>query len=153
MWSVKTGGLSQEGENRKKKNMVHFSEYLWCFRLDWQYCISTQQIEGGGGGGGGGKKCLWAHKIKSSLLNKLHIFQCMAKIFCVKFQRVYYPTTHTLRDAFLIQYWTFKNSQIYKLSRNTPRFWTHKKHYSCPWGWGVGRLFWISYSLLTISMA
>ena len=44
--------------------------------------------------------------VKFSLLNKLYIFQCMGKIFCVEFQRVplkfhtqYF--THTLKDIIL----------------------------------------------------
>ena len=43
--------------------------------------------------------------LKSSLLNKQHIFQCMGKIFCVEFQRVpKFHTkylTHTLKDMIL----------------------------------------------------
>ena len=44
--------------------------------------------------------------LKCSPVNKIHIFQCMGKIFCVEFQR--YPLkfhtkylTHTLKDIFL----------------------------------------------------
>ena len=39
-------------------------------------------------------KCLWAHgyldqcALKKSLLNKLHIFQCISKLFCVAFQNI-----------------------------------------------------------------
>ena len=61
---------------------------------------------------------LWA--LKFSLLNKLHIFQCLGKIFCVEFQR--YPLkfhtkylTHTLKDVIFIKYWDFKSFQIYEL--------------------------------------
>ena len=57
--------------------------------------------------------------IKSSLLNKLHIFQCMGKIFFVEFQRVPLKfhtkyLTHTLKDTIFIQWWKFNSSQIYK---------------------------------------
>ena len=52
---------------------------------------------------------------KFSLVNKIHIFQCMGKIFCVEFQR--YPLkfhtkylTHTLKDMIFIQHWNFKSS-------------------------------------------
>ena len=45
-------------------------------------------------------------------VNKIHIFQCMGKIFCVEFQR--YPLkfrtkylTHTLKDMIFIQHWNF----------------------------------------------
>ena len=48
-------------------------------------------------------------------VNKIHIFQCMGKIFCVGFQR--YPLkfhtkylTHTLKDMIFTQHWNFKSS-------------------------------------------
>ena len=58
--------------------------------------------------------------LKSSLLNKLHIFQCMGEIFCVEFQRVPLKfhtryLTHTLKDTILTLCWKFKRSQIYEL--------------------------------------
>ena len=47
--------------------------------------------------------------LKFSPANKIHIFQCMSKIFCVEFQR--YPLkfhtkylTHTLKDMIFIQH-------------------------------------------------
>ena len=53
--------------------------------------------------------------LKFSYVNKIHIFQCMGKIFCVEFQR--YPLkfhtkylTHTLKDTVFIQHWNFKSS-------------------------------------------
>ena len=53
--------------------------------------------------------------LKISPVNKIHIFQCMGKIFCVEFQR--YPLkfhtkylTHTLKDTIFIQHWNFKSS-------------------------------------------
>ena len=51
----------------------------------------------------------------SSRFNKLHIFQCMGKMFCVEFQRVplKFQTkylTHTLKDTILIQCRKFKCS-------------------------------------------
>ena len=53
--------------------------------------------------------------LKSSPLNKIHIFQCMGEIFCVEFQR--YPLkihtkylTHTLKNTTFIQHWNFKSS-------------------------------------------
>ena len=59
------------------------------------------------------QKHLWA--LKFSPVNKIHIFQCMGKIFCVEFQR--YPLkfhtkylTHTLKDMIFIQHWNFKSS-------------------------------------------
>ena len=53
--------------------------------------------------------------LKFSYENKIHIFQCMGKIFCVEFQR--YPLkfhtkylTHTLKDMIFMQFWNFKSS-------------------------------------------
>ena len=53
--------------------------------------------------------------LKFSYVNKIHIFQCTGKIFCVEFQR--YPLkfhtknlTHTLKDMIFIQHWKFKSS-------------------------------------------
>ena len=50
--------------------------------------------------------------LKFSYVNKIHIFQCMGKIFCVEFQR--YPLkfhtkylTHTLKDMIFMQFWNF----------------------------------------------
>ena len=55
--------------------------------------------------------------LKFSPVNKIFIFQCMGKIFCVEFQR--YPLkfhtkyhTHTLKDMIFIQHWNFKSSYI-----------------------------------------
>ena len=53
--------------------------------------------------------------LKFSYVNKIHIFPCMGKIFCVEFQR--YPLkfhtkylTHTLKDMIFMQFWNFKSS-------------------------------------------
>ena len=53
--------------------------------------------------------------LKTSMLYKSHIFQCMGKIFCVEFQR--YPLkfhmkylTHALNDLIFMQFWNFKSS-------------------------------------------
>ena len=69
----------------------------------------TTHYLGGGGGGGGGLGFKNAYELinlvalKSSLFTKLHIFQCMGKIFCAEFQRVTLIHTkyfiHTLKDA------------------------------------------------------
>ena len=47
--------------------------------------------------------------LKFSPVNKIHIFQCMGKIFCVEFQR--YPLkfhtkylSHTLKDMIFVQH-------------------------------------------------
>ena len=53
--------------------------------------------------------------LKFQYVNKIHIFQCMGKIFCVEFQR--YPLkfhtkylTHTLKDMIFMQFWNLKSS-------------------------------------------
>ena len=53
--------------------------------------------------------------LKFSYVKKIHIFQCMGKIFCVEFQR--YPLkfhtkylTHTLKDMIFMRFWNFKSS-------------------------------------------
>ena len=55
--------------------------------------------------------------LKFSPAKKMHVFQCMSKIFCVEFQM--YPLkfhtkylTHTLKDMIFIQHWNFKSSWI-----------------------------------------
>ena len=57
---------------------------------------------------------------KFSLLNKLHFFQSMGKIFCVEFQRALLKfhmkyLIYILEDNILIQFWKFKNSGIEEL--------------------------------------
>ena len=52
--------------------------------------------------------------LKISMLYKIHIFQCMGKIFCGKFQRVPLKfhakyLTHTLKDVDFISNWKFKS--------------------------------------------
>ena len=53
--------------------------------------------------------------LKFSPVTKIQIFQCMAKIFCVEFQRdpLKFHTkyvTQTLKDMIVIQHWNFKSS-------------------------------------------
>ena len=55
--------------------------------------------------------------LKFSPVNKMHIFQCMDKKFCVEFQREPLKfhrkyLTHTLKDTIFIQHWNFKSSWI-----------------------------------------
>ena len=57
---------------------------------------------------------------KFSLVKKLHIFQCMGKIFWVEFQRkpLKFHTkylTHTLNETIYFQCWKFRSSKIYEL--------------------------------------
>ena len=51
--------------------------------------------------------------LKFSPMNKIHIFQCMGKIFCVEFQRysLKFHTkclSHTLKDMTIIVHWNFQ---------------------------------------------
>ena len=51
--------------------------------------------------------------LNSSFHNKLHIFQCMGKIFCVECQRIplkFYIKylTHSLKDTILIQLYNLR---------------------------------------------
>ena len=53
--------------------------------------------------------------LRFSLANKMHILQCMGKIFCVEFQRVPFKfhtkyLTHTSKDMIFMQHWIFKSS-------------------------------------------
>ena len=53
--------------------------------------------------------------LKFSPVNKIYIFQCMGKIFCVEFQRytLKFHTkylTHTLKNTIFIQHWNFNSS-------------------------------------------
>ena len=66
--------------------------------------LETASILGARGGGGGGlerlKKTyelLNLRALKFSPINKIHICQCMCKIFCVDFQRVHLYTVEILR--------------------------------------------------------
>ena len=75
----------------------------WPYR-GWVVCVC--------GGGGVGHKCLWVLKciraLKMSSLYENRIFQYMAKIFCVEFQRytlkfdTKYPP-HALEDVYFIR--------------------------------------------------
>ena len=58
--------------------------------------------------------------LKFSLVNKLHIFYSINKIFCVEFQRVYLKfhtkyLTHTLKDTIFIQCWKLKSCRVDEL--------------------------------------
>ena len=80
------------------------------------FIVSTSHVEDTDQGGF--KKTyelLNLRALKISPVNKIHIFQCMGKIFCVVFQRdpLKFHTkylTHTLKDTIFIQHWNFKSS-------------------------------------------
>ena len=81
--------------------------------------MNCETVRGGGGGGGVMVKntyeLLDLRALNYPPANKIHIFQCMDKIFCVEFQSVPLKfnkkyLTHTLKDAIPIQRWNFKSS-------------------------------------------
>ena len=89
----------------------------------WTVEIPTSELgywglQGGGGGGGGGRfkntyELLNRRAVTFSPGNKIHIFQCMGKIFCMEFQK--YPLkfyrkylTHTLKGMINIQHCNFR---------------------------------------------
>ena len=91
--------------------------------------VDTEGAAAGGGGhtantglGSGGhfKKAyqlLNLRALKFSRVNKMPVFQCISKIFCVEFQRepLKFHTkylTHTLEDTIFIQHWNSKSSWI-----------------------------------------
>ena len=85
----------------------------------------------------GGVWKTWARK---SFSNKLHIFQCMGKIFHTEFQRepLKFHTkflTHILKEKIFIQYWQFRNSKIYEIvnvfETNDPPPWSCKLLHVC----------------------
>ena len=99
----------------KTVKACHFGQKL-ISHLKFSFCAYTRQsfsIERGQGGRF--KKTyelLNLRALKISPVNKIQIFQCMGKIFCVEFQR--YPLkfhtkylTHTLKDTIFIQHWNF----------------------------------------------
>ena len=107
-------------------NMLHrntmqhsCSQVSLCYQHDLYSVISLATIIIFNSNSGGRFKkayeLLNLRALKFSPLNKIHIFQCMGKIFCVEFQR--YPLkfhtkylTHTLKGTIFIQHWNFKSS-------------------------------------------
>ena len=93
---------------------------IWMFSI--QYCVILDSvimgphcINSSGGRFKNTYELLNLRALKFSYVNKIHIFQCMGKIFCVEFQR--YPLkfhtkylTHTLKDMIFMQFWNFKSS-------------------------------------------
>ena len=73
------------------------------------YCLSLNKTAIPGGRFKNTYELLNLRALKFSYVNKIHIFQCMGKIFCVEFQR--YPLkfhtkylTHTLKDMIFMQF-------------------------------------------------
>ena len=76
---------------------------------------SSWHIWGGGGRFKNTYELLNLRALELSSVNKIHIFQCMYKIFCVEFQRepLKFHTKylkHTLNNTIFIQSWNFKSS-------------------------------------------
>ena len=85
----------------------------------WRHCnvFDEAWLLGPGGRFKNTYELLNVRALKFSPVNRIHIFQCMGKIFCVEFQR--YPLkfrtkylTHTLKDVIFIQHWNFKSSYM-----------------------------------------
>ena len=102
-------------------NMYHFY-LIQCIHTRWPMWLISILWEDKGAFQKHELVNLGAHK--SSLLNKLHIFQCMGKIFCVEFQRVPLKShtkylTHAFKDTTFMKCWKFKSSQINKSTFGT----------------------------------
>ena len=105
-------------EWRNEDNFIIMS--WWCNMVLWNlfFVVSFNSWLHGWCPGGRFKntyELLNQRALKFSYVNKIHIFQCMGKIFCVEFQR--YPLkfhtkylTHTLKDMIFMQFWNFKSS-------------------------------------------
>ena len=104
--------------------------YLWnilCAGLFWRerFLCKTDVTDIPTGAWGRFKntyELLKLRALKFSLVNKIHIFPCMGKIFCVEFQRIPLKfhtkyLTHTLEDVIFIQHWNSKSSKNYELIR------------------------------------
>ena len=99
----------QNGHHFGRKHFhIHFLEWIE-FRFEFHWNMFP------GGRFKNTYELLNQRALKFSYVNKIHIFQCMGKIFCVEFQR--YPLkfhtkylTHTLKDMIFMQFWNFKSS-------------------------------------------
>ena len=99
--------------NGKNKDCKLFASHLL---IIWSLWINRENISCVSGGRFKNTyELLNQRALKFSYVNKIHIFQCMGKIFCVEFQR--YPLkfhskylTHTLKDVHFIHRWKFKSS-------------------------------------------
>ena len=108
------------GKSCKTKHWLHYSEISWAlWHLKSLRTLKViqhfVQATNTGGRFKNTYELLNLRALKISPVNKIHIFQCMSKIFCVEFQR--YPLkfhtkylTHTLNDMIFTQFWNFKSS-------------------------------------------
>ena len=103
-------------------HLSHYVQYVWCVMWLWMLKFEIKRslkellcLMCTGGRFKNTYELLNQRALKFSYVNKIHIFQCMGKIFCVEFQR--YPLkfhtkylTHTLKDMIFMQFWNFKSS-------------------------------------------
>ena len=93
--------------------------FQWKLHSHWLKVLRQRHIavliQGSGGRFKNTYELLNLRALKFSPVNKIRLFQCMGKIFCVEFQR--YPLkfhttylTHALKDMIFIQHWNFKSS-------------------------------------------
>ena len=102
---------------------LKFFKVAWLFQhqcLHSSYTLWILTCNGISGGFKNTYELLNLGALKLSPLIKIHIFQCMGKIFCVEFQK--YPLkfhtkclTHTLKDMILIHCWNSRSSWISEL--------------------------------------
>ena len=101
---------------RGPRGLLHMVISLWFWTMRYfSLRLLPSLLECSGGRFKKTYELLNLRALKISPVNKIHIFQCMSKIFCVEFQR--YPLkfhtkylTHTLKDTIFIQHWNFKSS-------------------------------------------
>ena len=101
---------------------TYYTMFVPCIPSRCTYNLFTDTLQGPGRRFKHVYELVLLGAIQSSILHKLHIFQCIGKIFCVellrcplKFHTKY--LTHTLQDTISIQCWQFRSSQIYELVR------------------------------------
>ena len=95
--------------------IINFNEVVWHLQETDGWMIHHCLTQEPGGRFKNIYELLNLRALKFSYVNKIHIFRCIDKIFCVEFQR--YPLkfhtkylTHTLKDVDFIHSWKFKSS-------------------------------------------
>ena len=109
-------GLSTESTHRTFQTKYYYCQCLQYFHPTLCYLCSASNLHWDARGRfKNAYKLLNLRACRFLPANKLHIFQCMGKIFCVEFQRVPLKfhtkcLTHTLKDAIFIQRWDFQST-------------------------------------------
>ena len=95
--------------------IINFNEVVWHLQETDGWMIHHCLTQEPGGRFKNTYELLNLRALKFSYVNKIHIFRCMDKIFCVEFQR--YPLkfhtkyfTQKLKDMIFMQFWNFKSS-------------------------------------------